>query len=107
MSSSPNSPQSTKHLAHHVLIIHEVADYPAWKNIFDNAATLRKSAGELSYQVLCYEGDTNRIVHFSKWSSHGNAKKFFQSPELEKIRQQAGVKSPEFIYLTELEKGIL
>lgn len=91
----------------HVLIIHEVVDYPAWKKIFDTASTIRKTAGERSYQVLRYEGDANKIVHFSAWSSHANAKRFFQSPELEKIREQAGVKSPDFIYLNQLETGIL
>ena len=39
----------------HVLIIHEVADYPAWKKVFDGAAGIRKDAGERSYQVLKYE----------------------------------------------------
>lgn len=91
----------------HVLIIHEVVDFPAWKKVFDAAATMRKTAGEHSYQVLSYEGDANRIVHFSAWSSHANARRFFQSPELETIRQKAGVKSPEFIYLNELESGVL
>lgn len=91
----------------HVLIIHEVVDYLAWKKVFDAAATMRKTAGERSYQVLSYAGNANRIVHFSAWSSHANAKRFFQSPELETIRRQAGVKSPEFIYLTQLECGVL
>ena len=36
----------------YVLIIHEVVNYPAWKEIFDDAAEIRKKAGELSYQVL-------------------------------------------------------
>lgn len=29
----------------HVLIIHAVKDYLAWKRVFDNAASLRKEAG--------------------------------------------------------------
>lgn len=108
MSSSPESPPSIEQPSlHHMLIIHEVVDYPAWKKVFDDAAAMRKSAGEQSYQVLSYEGDANKIVHFSVWSSHANARRFFQSPELERIRQQAGVKSPDFIYLNELEKGVL
>ena len=53
----------------YVLIIHAVADYPAWKVIFDSAAGVRKAAGEISYQVLKYDTDANRIVHFSAWSS--------------------------------------
>lgn len=91
----------------YVLIIHEVEDYAAWKTIFDNAATIRKEAGEESYQVLKYEKEPNKIVHFSKWSSINNAKAFFESPELVEIRKQAGVKAPEFIYLNELESGVL
>ena len=91
----------------YVLIIHEVADYQAWKVIFDNAATIRKAAGEISYQVLKYDTDANRIVHFSAWSSLEKARRFFESPELVEIRTAAGVKAPEFIYLEELERGTL
>ncbi len=91
----------------HVLIIHEVADYPTWKKIFDNAAAMRKEAGEISYQVLKYQLEPNRIVHFSVWSSLKNAKAFFESPRLVQIRKDAGVQSPEFIYLEELEAGLL
>jgi quinol monooxygenase YgiN len=91
----------------HVLIIHEVADYTAWKAIFDRAAGIRRDAGERSYQVLKYETDPNRIVHFSQWTSIAAAKAFFESPELVRIRAEAGVKAPEFIYLQQLEAGNL
>ena len=91
----------------HVLIIHEVADYPAWKKVFDAAADIRRAAGERSYQVLRYADDANRIVHFSVWTSHADARRFFESPRLVEIRRQAGVRAPEFIYLDELESGSL
>lgn len=91
----------------HVLIIHEVEAYPAWKTVFDQAADIRKNAGEISYQLLRYDNDANNIVHFSVWSSLDNARRFFESDELVAIRQQAGVKAPEFIYLHEIERGVL
>ncbi|MBW4441003.1 MAG: antibiotic biosynthesis monooxygenase [Plectolyngbya sp. WJT66-NPBG17] len=91
----------------HVLIIHEVEDYEAWKKVFDNAAILRREAGERSYQVLKYENQPNKIVHFSTWTSTEDAKAFFQSPQLVKIRKDAGVKAPKFIYLEQLESGVL
>jgi hypothetical protein len=91
----------------YVLIIHEVESYPAWKTVFDQAAYIRKSAGEISYQLLRYDHDVNTIVHFSEWSSLDNARRFFESPELVEIRKQAGVKAPEFIYLQEIERGVL
>jgi quinol monooxygenase YgiN len=91
----------------HVLIIHEVADYPTWKAVFDNAAAIRREAGERAFQVLKYDDDLNRIVHFSTWTSHADARVFFESPRLVEIRRIAGVKAPEFIYLDELEAGVL
>ncbi len=91
----------------YVLIIHEVADYPAWKKVFDGAADMRREAGERSYQVLRYQHDPNRIVHFSAWTSLDDARRFFESPKLVRIRAEAGVKSPDFIYLEQLEAGAL
>ena len=91
----------------YVLIIHEVEDYTTWKKIFDEAAIIRKNAGEISFQVLKYPHEPNKIVHFSNWSSIEDAQVFFESPELVTIRKEAGVKAPEFIYLEQLESGIL
>ena len=91
----------------YVLIIHEVADYLAWKKVFDSAAGIRKQAGERSYQVLKYETNANKIVHFSAWTSIADARAFFESPKLVQIRREAGVKAPEFIYLDQLEAGTL
>jgi quinol monooxygenase YgiN len=91
----------------YVLIIHEVENYAAWKKVFDSAAIIRKEAGERSYQVLKYENEPNKIVHFSAWTSIADARAFFESPKLVKIREEAGVKAPEFIYLDQLESGVL
>ncbi|ODT45670.1 MAG: antibiotic biosynthesis monooxygenase [Nitrospira sp. SCN 59-13] len=91
----------------YVLIIHEVEAYPAWKTMFDQAAQMRKQAGELSYQLLRHETDANRLVHFSKWTSLDKARSFFESPELIEIRRTAGVHTPEFHYLHEIEQGQL
>ncbi len=91
----------------YVLIIHEVADYLAWKKVFDSAADIRKAAGERSYQVLHYEHEPNKIVHFSAWTSIADAKAFFESPRLVQIRKEAGVKAPDFSYLDQLEAGTL
>ncbi len=91
----------------YVLIIHEVENYQAWKHLFDQAAAMRKEAGEISYQLLRYDNDANNIVHFSQWSSLERARRFFESPELVEIRKKAGVKAPDFIYLQALEHGVL
>lgn len=91
----------------YVLIIHEVDDYAAWKHGFDQASEMRRVAGEESYQVLQFEGDANRVVHFSRWASLDNAKTFFESAEVRQIREDLGVKAPTFFYLNQTEAGDL
>jgi quinol monooxygenase YgiN len=91
----------------HVLIVHEVEAYPAWKAVFDQAAGIRKDAGEIRYQLLKYDSDANTVVHFSEWDSLDHARRFFESPELVEIRAKAGVKAPTFLYLQEIERGEL
>ncbi len=92
---------------HHVLIIHAVADYDAWKAVFDDAAGMRKVAGEISYQLLRVDGAADNVVHLSAWTSLERARGFFESEELVPIRQRAGVSSPLFLYLEEIERGVL
>ncbi len=91
----------------YVLITHAVKDYEAWKKVFDDAAPMRKTAGEQRYFVLRHEDDANRIVHFSQWASIDRARSFFESPELVEIRRLAGVDSPDFSYLRSLDEGVL
>ena len=105
----PATHRTDKHQTpmHYVLIIHAVKDYPAWKQVFDEATAIRKDAGEQSYQLLHDECDRNRVVHFSLWASHAQAKAFFESDRLVEIRRLAGVEAPEFSYLHSLEQGTL
>jgi len=107
LKSAPIHPPTLGTHMQHVLIIHEVEAYPTWKAIFDQAAEIRKHAGEISYQLLHVDNDANNIVHFSEWSSLDNARRFFESAELVEIRKKAGVKAPAFIYLQEIERGVL
>ena len=90
----------------HVLVIHEVDDYRAWKAVFDNASQLLTDAGELEFHVLVDTTNPNRIVHYAKWASLEAARAFFQSPQVEEIRRRAGVKAPQFIYLDMMDFGV-
>ena len=91
----------------YVLIIHKVENYSTWKNVFDRAAEIRKLAGEINYKLLRYDDDANQVVHFSEWSSLSYARNFFESAELVEIRKRAGVHAAQFLYLDEIEVGIL
>ena len=91
----------------YVLIVHEVEDYPRWKDVFDGAADIRREAGEIEYQLFAFERDGRQVVHLSRWTSLEAARALFESPRLVEIRQEAGVLAPEFRYLVQLEAGKL
>lgn len=91
----------------YVLIVHEVEDYPKWKQVFDAAAGIRREAGEIEYQLFALDRDARQIVHLSRWTSLDAARDFFESPRLAEIRREAGVVAPEFRYLEQLEAGTL
>ena len=73
------------------LIVHRVADYDAWKAVFDAAAGIRREAGERSFQVLCAEEDPETLVHFSTWTSTAAAREFFESARLQQILSRGPV----------------
>lgn len=91
----------------YVLIIHEVAAYPDWKRVFEDAAPMRKAAGEVSYQLLHRDSAENVVVHVSHWTSLDAAREFFESSELVERRRRASVIAPEFLYLEQVEAGLL
>ncbi|KQY88230.1 antibiotic biosynthesis monooxygenase [Pelomonas sp. Root1444] len=91
----------------HVLIVHAVKDFPIWKQVLDEAAGIRKEAGEQSYHLLHDEFDRSRVAHFSRWTSLAQAKAFFEADRLVEIRRLAGVDAPEFNYLHNMEQGTL
>lgn len=93
--------------AGYVLIIHEVEDYLKWKSVFDAAQSIRREAGETDYQLLRQDNNEQKIVHFSRWRSLHAARSFFESDELVRIRHEAGVMAPEFLYLEQIELGTL
>jgi len=90
-----------------VLIVHDVDSYPTWKVVFDGAAEMRRAAGERRYRLLRRDDDPNCVVHLSEWSSLADARRFFESPELVDVRRRAGVHAPTFLYLDEIERGVL
>ena len=63
----------------YVLIIHEVDAYDVWKQVFDQAAPMRKAAGEISYQLLREQSSDHNLVHLSRWTSLDAARGFFES----------------------------
>lgn len=92
----------------HLYIRHKVNDYYTWKTWFDGFAAFRKSAGEISYQILRHQDDPNNLYLLFEWDNLDNARKFLDSADLREAMRRAGVNElPEIQLLTEADKGAL
>jgi len=86
-----------------VLIHHEVADYTAWKAIFDSNLDWRHKHGERSCRIFRDAGNVNDLTLFFEWDSLDSARAFIASDELKAKMAKAGVKGPPRVdFLTEV-----
>ena len=87
----------------HLLIHHEVSDYPAWKAIFDSNLDWRHKQGEHSCRIFRSAGNVNDLTLFLEWDSLDSARAFIASDELKAKMAKAGVKGPPKVdFLTEV-----
>ena len=92
----------------HLFIKHKVADYGAWKEVFDGFVETRRAGGEKSFQILHPDNDPNNLYLMFEWDNLANAQNFLNSPELKSTMEKAGVsEEPQISFLNELDKGIL
>jgi hypothetical protein len=86
-----------------VLIHHEVADYAAWKSVFDAALDWRHQHGERSCRIFHGAGNVNDLTLLMEWENLDQARKCMASEELKTRMANAGVKGqPRVDYLTEM-----
>jgi len=86
-----------------VLVHHEVADYPAWKAVFDAALDWRHKNGEQSARIFHTAGNLNDLTLLFEWESLEKARAFMASDDLKARMTTAGVKGPPRVeFLTEM-----
>jgi quinol monooxygenase YgiN len=91
------------------LVRHRVADFDAWKKVYDGFAPVQAEHGVLGHQVLRSIENPNDVIVTHTFDSGEAARAFFAMPELKEAMSQAGVDadSLEISYYDEVEAGAL
>ena len=84
-----------------MFVKHRVADYNAWKPVFDEHETARRQAGLTAHSLHRDSDDPNVIIIALRASDTGRAKEFAASEELRSAMQRAGVQGPPEIWFAE------
>jgi quinol monooxygenase YgiN len=91
------------------LVRHRVADFDAWKTIYDTFAPIQAEHGVRAYQVLRSLEDRSEVTVAHTFDSIEAARAFFAMPELRTAMTEAGVKTDSLsvMYYDEVEAGTL
>jgi len=88
-----------------VAVRHRVADYEAWKIVYDEHGTVRKAHGCTGDKVLRDETDANEILVLTHWPTLEAAHGFRDDPSLPEAMGRGGVVGPPRIEIYE-EAGL-
>lgn len=89
----------------YLLVRHSVADYPAWKKVFDEHAPMRKEGGSESGELFQSSTDPNEVTILFQWKDLDSAKQFVASANLKEAMEKAGVVGmPDVSFLEKVEK---
>lgn len=83
-----------------VFIHHEVADYAAWRKVYDAFHATQKKMGVTKEAVYQTVGNPNDVIITHDFPSAEQAKAFLASDELKNAMQKAGVKGPPQVWVT-------
>ena len=91
------------------LVRHRVADFDAWKTLYDGFAPVQAEHGVHAHQVLRSIENPNEVIVTHTFDSREAARDFFAMPELKEAMSEAGVNadSVEISYFDEVESGAL
>jgi len=84
-----------------LIVRHTVADYAAWRVVYDEVDTLRTAHGCTDQRVLQLPGDPNDVVALHEFPTVEQAQAFSEDPALKEAMGRAGVNSAPRIEIFE------
>jgi heme-degrading monooxygenase HmoA len=78
------------------LVLHRVADYDAWRQIYDSVEEQRRQGGVTAAEVLRPTNGDNLVAVTHDFATVEAARAFFASEELKSAMGQAGVDLSSF-----------
>lgn len=73
------------------LVRHRVADYDAWRRVYDSVGEMQREAGVTDDAVYRAEDDPNTVLVLHRFGSPEEARSFLESDDLREAMQEAGV----------------
>jgi len=83
-----------------IFIRHDVADYQAWRKVYDDFDATRRSLGVTGDEVYQNLDDPNNVTLWHEFATRAQAEAFTSSDQLREAMASAGVQGqPEIWYV--------
>jgi quinol monooxygenase YgiN len=90
-----------------IVVHHRVADYDAWKPVFDEHEAVRRSHGEIEHRVYRDLRDPNRVIVHNDFPSEAAGRGFIEDPSLKEAMARAGVEGePGISFIERAERKV-
>lgn len=76
------------------LVRHKVADYDAWRAVYNGLADVQRDGGVTAESVHRLVGDGDDVLVVHRFDTPGAAEAFFKNEELQQGMKAAGVEGP-------------
>ena len=83
-----------------MFVRHRVADYGAWRAVYDGLDATRVEMGASGHEVFQAVGDPTDVTAWHDFSTHDAADAFASSPQLREAMQNAGVQGAPDVWFT-------
>lgn len=84
-----------------ILLSHRVADFGAWKRVYDSVDSARRNQGIIGHSVNQIADDPTSVLVYHQAETNAELERFVASPTLEDAMQKAGVTSkPEITFVS-------
>jgi hypothetical protein len=77
-------------------VLHRVADYDAWRRVYDGVAGLQRAGGVTAAEVYRAADDPSNVLVMHRFGTADEARAFFANPDLRAAMQEAGVDMGSF-----------
>jgi hypothetical protein len=74
-----------------MFVRHHVADYDAWRRVYDSVGEMQRQAGVTEEAVYRAEDDPNEVLVMHQFGSSDEARSFIENPDLRQAMADAGV----------------
>ena len=88
----------------YLCVMHKVADWDKWKQVFDSNQEWLKEKGHQGGTLFQGAEDPNMVTVMLKWESLEQAKAFMADPELKEKMRESGAEAPEVHYMNMVQE---